>query len=242
MTIYKYYPEKYAMQGLSIGKQLAGELRIRIMSESIPKHAILSENQIAKEYHVSRSPVREALKVLEDEKLLRLERMGVVILGVSEKDIEEIYDVRLMIESFVMQRILQQDNRKLLNELEKIYQMMLVSIKFKDVDEFALLDINFHDRIIRSIGHQQIEIVWNQLRPVMESLIILSMRYRFLTNFSDFERIIENHAMIIEAIRTKHQNIIEKVFSSNFNDVQNQVEDLWTDAEMLKKVRDYVEA
>src|SRR5699024_4736264 len=103
---------------------------IQIMSGSIPKGQVLSENQIAKEFNVSRSPVREALKKLEEEKLLRLERMGVVVLGIAEKDIEEIYDVRLMIESFVMQRILRQDNVKLLNELEKIHQMMAVSIKF----------------------------------------------------------------------------------------------------------------
>ncbi|MEI3608707.1 GntR family transcriptional regulator [Pseudogracilibacillus sp. SO10305] len=242
MGVINIYPNKYVLQHLSIGKQLEKELRIRIISQHIQVGEILSENQIAKAYNVSRSPVREALRTLESERLLRLERMGVVILGMSEKDIEEVYDVRLMIESFVMKRLLERENNDaLVKELRKIHEMMHVAIKFQDMDEFSLQDMNFHETIIRSIQHQQMTIVWEQLRPVMECLIILSMRYRGLTNYRDFERILTNHELIIDAIETKENTKVDLAFESNFNDVQNGVEDLWTNPEMLKEVREYVE-
>ena len=150
MGVINIYPKKYVLQHLSIGKQLEKELRIRIISQHIQVGEILSENQIAKAYNVSRSPVREALRTLESERLLRLERMGVVILGMSEKDIEEVYDVRLMIESFVMKRLLERENNDtLVKELRKIHEMMHVAIKFQDMDEFSLQDMNFHETIDR---------------------------------------------------------------------------------------------
>ncbi|MEJ8766800.1 GntR family transcriptional regulator [Oceanobacillus sp. HCA-5259] len=235
----RLYPDRLLSSTNSMGERLVSELRIRIISQDIPKESVLSENQIAKEYQVSRSPVREALKVLEREGLVRLGRMGAIVIGISEKDIEEIYDIRLLIETFVTGRLLVSHNDALLNELRKVLEMMKIAIKYGDVDEFSFKDIEFHEIIIKSINHQQILMVWNQLRPVMECLILLSMRYRSKVNYEDFDRILENHELIIEALSTKDSKLMDKAFYSNFGDVQNRVEELWTNAEMMKKARDY---
>lgn len=239
MTSKKFYPQKGLASSSSMGEQVVTELRMRIISQDIPKETVLSENQIAKEYQVSRSPVRDALKVLEKEQLIRLERMGVTVVGISETDIEEIYDIRLMIESFVVQRLLNSENDALLNELNKILEMMKIAIKYKDVDEFSLKDMEFHETIIKSIHHRQIMMVWTHLRPVMECLIILSMRYRSQVNYQDFDRILKNHELIIEALAQKEKTLIEKAFFKNFHDVQNKAEDLWTDPEMMQKAREF---
>ncbi|MEI3598082.1 GntR family transcriptional regulator [Oceanobacillus sp. MO10714A] len=235
----RLYPDRLLSSTNSMGERLVSELRIRIISQDIPKESVLSENQIAKEYQVSRSPVREALKVLEREGLVRLGKMGAIVIGISEKDIEEIYDIRLLIETFVTGRLLVSHNDALLNELRKVLEMMKIAIKYGDVDEFSFKDIEFHEIIIKSINHQQILMVWNQLRPVMECLILLSMRYRSKVNYEDFDRILENHELIIEALSTKDSKLMDKAFYSNFGDVQNRVEELWTNAEMMKKARDY---
>lgn len=239
MSMKRLYPDRLLSSTNSMGERLVSELRIRIISQDIPKESVLSENQIAKEYQVSRSPVREALKVLEREGLVRLGKMGANVIGISEKDIEEIYDIRLLIETFVTGRLLVSHNDALLNELRKVLEMMKIAIKYGDVDEFSFKDIEFHEIIIKSINHQQILMVWNQLRPVMECLILLSMRYRSKVNYEDFDRILENHELIIEALSTKDSKLMDKAFYSNFGDVQNRVEELWTNAEMMKKARDY---
>ncbi|NBJ70007.1 MULTISPECIES: GntR family transcriptional regulator [Clostridia] len=239
MTSKKFYPEKGLAFSSSMGERLVTELRMRIISQAIQKETVLSENQLAKEYRVSRSPVREALKVLEKEQLIRLERMGAIVIGISETDIEEIYDIRLMIESFVIQRLLHSENDALLNELNKILEMMKIAIKYKDIDEFSLKDIEFHETIIKSIHHRQIMMVWTHLRPVMECLIILSMRYRSQVNDQDFNRILKNHELIIEALAQKEKALIKEAFFKNFHDVQNKAEDLWTDPEMMKKAREF---
>lgn len=184
------YPSKWLSKA-SAGDRVSCELRMRIISGEIESGTILSENKLAADFAVSRSPIREALKILASENIIRLERMGAVVIGLSEKEIEEIYDVRLLIESFVFERIVKIDTNELIKELSKILEMMKVAIKYSDADEFSYQDVLFHETIIRTANHSYILMIWNNLKPVMESFILLSMRMRFKEKYEDFTRIIK---------------------------------------------------
>jgi GntR family transcriptional regulator, gluconate operon transcriptional repressor len=228
------YPSKWLSKA-SAGDRVTCELRMRIISGLIESGAIISENKLAADFAVSRSPVREALKVLASENIIRLERMGAVVIGLTEKEIEEIYDVRLLIETFVFERLVKMDVTELVKELSKILEMMKVAIKYQDADEFSYQDLLFHETIIRSINHSYMLMIWNNLRPVMESLILLSMRARFQEKYEDFERIIKNHELYIEAIQTKERTLMVQSLHQNFDDVQGKVDDLWMSQQMLSK-------
>jgi GntR family transcriptional regulator, gluconate operon transcriptional repressor len=228
------YPAKWLSKA-SAGDRVACELRMRIISGLIESGTILSENKLATDFAVSRSPIREALKILASENMIRLERMGAVVIGLTEKEIEEIYDVRLLIETFVFERLVKMDIHELVNELSKILEMMKVAIKFKDADEFSCQDVLFHETIIRAINHSHILMIWNNLKPVMEAFILLSMRVRFKEKYEDFSRIIENHELYIEAIKSKNRILMIKSLHQNFDDVQGKVDDLWMSQQMLSK-------
>ncbi|ASI36777.1 MULTISPECIES: GntR family transcriptional regulator [unclassified Exiguobacterium] len=227
------YPIKWLSKA-STGDRVAHELRMRIISGKIEQGTVLSENKLATDFSVSRSPVRDALKVLAAERIIRLERMGAVVVGLSEKDIREIYDVRLLIETFVFERIVRMDRQELVRELSKILEMMKVAIKFNDADEFSYQDVLFHETIIRSIDHSYVSMIWQNLKPVMESFILLSMRTRFEGQMEDFDRIIANHALYIEAIETGDRERMVTSLHQNFDDVQ-EVEDLWQSQQMMTK-------
>ncbi|MGB3261328.1 GntR family transcriptional regulator [Paenisporosarcina sp.] len=231
------YPEKW-IANASTGVRLASELRIRIIAGLIERGSVLSENKLAAEFEVSRSPIREALKILASENIIRLERMGAVVVGLTEKDIKELYDVRLMIETFVYERILKLDTTNLVKELSKIREMMEVAIKYKDADEFSYQDVLFHETIVRSINHSYILLIWNNAKPVMESLILLSMRMRMEEKFEDYSRVLNNHDVYIEAIQSKDRDIMIKALHQNFEDVQEKVEDLWMSQQMLTKEKE----
>ncbi|MCZ2259532.1 GntR family transcriptional regulator [Sporosarcina sp. G11-34] len=228
------YPSKW-IANPSTGLLLACELRMRIISGMIKKGTVLSENKLATEFEVSRSPIREALKILATENIIRLERMGAVVVGLTEQDIKEFYDVRLLIETFVYERIVKIDTSELVRELSKILEMMEVAIKYKDVDEFSYQDVLFHETIIRSINHSYILLIWNNMKPVMESLILLSMRMHVEEKYDDFSRILKNHEIYIEAIKTKDRAIMIQALHQNFDNVQGKVEDLWESQQMLTK-------
>ncbi|RIO57288.1 GntR family transcriptional regulator, partial [Mammaliicoccus sciuri] len=55
------YPEQW-LDGVSKGEMIAAEIRLRIVDGTITPDTLLTENQIAKEFNVSRSPVRDAFK------------------------------------------------------------------------------------------------------------------------------------------------------------------------------------
>lgn len=228
------YPSKWLLKA-SAGDRVTSELRMRIISGAIESGTILSENKLAADFTVSRSPIREALKILASENIIRLERMGAVVMGLSEKEIEEIYDVRLLIESFVFERLIKMDTHDLAKELSKILEMMKVAVKYSDADEFSYQDVLFHETIIRAVNHSYILMIWNNLKPVMESLILLSMRMRFKEKYEDFTRIVKNHEIYIEAIQAKDRDLMIKSLHVNFDDVQGKVEDLWMSQQLLSK-------
>ncbi|WP_409271850.1 GntR family transcriptional regulator [Neobacillus sp. SCS-31] len=228
------YPEKWLSKA-STGDRIAHELRMRIISGMIESGSTLSENKLAADFAVSRSPIRDALKVLASENIIQLERMGAVVRGLTEKEIEEIYDVRLLIETFVFERLVRIDVTELVKELSKIQEMMKVAIKYHDPDEFSYQDVLFHETIIRAVNHSYILMIWNNIKPVMESFILLSMRMRFKEKYDDFERILENHELYIEAIKTKDRSLMIKSLHQNFDDVQGKVEDLWRSQQMLSE-------
>jgi len=228
------YPQKWLSKA-STGDRVAYELRMRIISGLIESGTILSENKLAADFEVSRSPIREALRTLASENIIRLEKMGAVVIGLSEKEIEEIYDVRLLIETFVFERLIKMDTTNLALELSKTLEMMKVAIKYNDADEFSYQDVMFHEAIIRSIGHSYITMIWNNLKPVMEGLILLSMRMRFTEKYDDFTRIVKNHELYIDAIQAKDRKLMIKSLHENFDDVQGKVEDLWKSQQMLSK-------
>jgi GntR family transcriptional regulator, gluconate operon transcriptional repressor len=228
------YPTKWLSKA-SAGDRVAYELRMRIISGLIESGTILSENRLAADFSVSRSPVREALKILASENIIRLERMGAVVVGLTEKEIEEIYDVRLLIETFVFERLVRIDTSELVKELSKILEMMRIAIRYGDADEFSFQDVLFHETIISAINHSHMLMIWNNLKPVMESLILLSMRTRIKEKYEDFTRILENHELYIEAIKSKDREKMIKSLHQNFDDVQGQVDDLWMSQQLLAR-------
>ncbi|CDQ41994.1 MULTISPECIES: GntR family transcriptional regulator [Virgibacillus] len=210
------YPKEW-LDKSSIGERVAAELRMQIISDRIESGSVISENKIASQFGTSRSPVREALKVLSSDGLIQLERMGAVVIGFSENDIEEMYDIRKMIESFVLERVIESENDDLIKKLRQIIEMMRISVKYQDAEGLTIQDLDFHETIIRTIHHNQIMLLWSKLRPVMECFILLSMRRRFIDKPEDAERIVSNHISIIEAIQNKDRELLTKAIYQNFH-------------------------
>ena len=226
MKHHYHYPSEW-LKYRSTGEQVASELRLGIIRKAINQGDKLSENKIAQQFEVSRSPVRDALKLLQQDGLISLERMGAIVTGLSNVNQKEIYDIRLMLESFVFERLQLDDNSVVIKELNKILKMMTVAVEFEDADEFTRLDLLFHESMITAINHQYIEMIWRNLTPVMECLILVSMRQRMENEPEDFKRVIHNHKVYIEAIENKDRNKMKEAFHLNFDDVDEQIEVLW---------------
>ena len=104
---------------------------------------------------------------------------------------------------------------------------MKVAVQFEDAESFTKHDFEFHEAMILASNHQYLKTFWYHLKPVMESLILLSMRRRMLQNPDDFERIHRNHNVFVEAVDNKDSDKLRKAFHLNFDDVGKDIEGFW---------------
>lgn len=220
------YPEQW-LEGVSKGEMIASEIRLRIVDGMITPDTLLTENQIAQEFNVSRSPVRDAFKLLKQDQLIHLERMGAYVLPFKDNEKKELYDLRIMLESFAFNKIKKDNHKQIVKEMRKQLEMMKVAVKFEDAEVFTEHDMKFHEVTILASKHQYLKTFWNNLRPVMEALILLSMRKRMNENPVDFERIHHNHEVFIDAVAAQNATKLREAFHLNFDDVGEDIDSFW---------------
>ena len=91
----------------SMPEALADDLRERVLAGELGEGRQLRQEEIAAEYGVSRMPVREALRQLEAEGLVRFHAYkGAVVTALSAEDVREVFDLRLLIEGDLLRRSL----------------------------------------------------------------------------------------------------------------------------------------
>ncbi|QDH22126.1 GntR family transcriptional regulator [Saccharibacillus brassicae] len=211
------YPSAW-LQGSSLGESIASRLRLQIINEEIAPGEIISENRVAETFGTSRSPVREALKMLAGEGLIRLERMGAVVVGLTLEDVKELYDVRYLIESFAQQRLADHDNSLLVAQLQQTIDRMKLAIKHGDYVEFAYQDFSFHERIVTEAEHTRIRHLWNSIRPIVMTVILLTTEKGFKQGEERMEWVAEKHRTVIEGLRSGSADRIREVVKTYFDD------------------------
>ncbi|WP_017814827.1 MULTISPECIES: GntR family transcriptional regulator [Paenibacillus] len=211
------YPSAW-MQGASRGEAIACQLRLQIINEQIKPGEIISENRVAADFGTSRSPVRDALKTLSGEGLIRLERMGAVVLGLNLEDVKELYDVRYLIESFAQQQLAQQDNAVLVTQLDRIIDKMKLAVKHGDYVDFAYQDFTFHEAIVMHAQHKRMIHLWNSIRQIVMTVILITTEKGFQTGEERMNWVADKHYMILEGLRSHDPEVIHKVVSSYFAD------------------------
>jgi GntR family transcriptional regulator of gluconate operon len=212
-----HYPSVW-LQGISLGESIACELRLQMMIGTIKPNEVISENRVAADFNTSRSPVREALKTLSNEGLIRLERMGAVVLGLSSVDVEELYDVRYLIESFAQQRLASGDHAPLFANLKQIIAKMELAVKYKNSVEFSYLDFCFHEAIIAAARHKRILHSWKNIRNIVLTAMFITTEEIFSEGEMKLNAVIEKHRKIVNGLETKDVNIIQQGVKDYFAD------------------------
>ena len=133
--------------------QLAyNELRESIITNTIKPGDVLSEQQIAQELNISRTPVREALAILESEGLVEIRRgIGAFVKPLSYEDILNIFEVRRPLEELAVNSAIHFITEEDIRTMRERFTAMLAQCENNepmDAAEFASLDADFHDMII----------------------------------------------------------------------------------------------
>jgi DNA-binding GntR family transcriptional regulator len=194
---------KYAVLALrpatrqTLSENVADSLREAILRGVIKPGQRLAEAAIAITLKVSRAPVREALASLEQEGLVsRAINRGAIVISLSRKDVEEICSLRLPLEILAVGRAIEHGTSEHWAELAANVRE---TEKACSPDEVAILDIEFHETLMRAAAHARLLCTWVGLR----SQIRLCMMQRNLTDADSCRRTVHGHKELLTAIRLR---------------------------------------
>lgn len=179
-----------------------GELRRRLMSGVFLPGERLREEHIAAELSVSRTPVRSAIDRLITDGLVKREgRRGAVVLGWVDRDINEAFELRLLLEPYAARNAAERATPEQIDHLEQINQHMLDAILSDDTDRVARIqhcNNLFHHALLDAAQSARV-------RTMVESLLdmpIIIGSFYFYTH-DDMLRSVEHHRQIIAALRAR---------------------------------------
>ena len=118
------------------------KIKAAILNEMYEPNQILNERKLAEEFQISRTPVREALKILEGEGWVKIiPWKGAIVNQITQKEIDEIFQIRLIIEHAIIELLQNKIDYKKRAYLDKLYENQK---KTKTKKEFILADREFH--------------------------------------------------------------------------------------------------
>ncbi len=172
------------------------------------------EAKLAEELGVSRTPVREALKQLELDGLVEnIPNRGVVVKGISQQDVEDIYTIRVAIEGIAAKWASERISDQEIEDLKEVYELMEFYTYRKDPDKTFELNSKFHEIIYKSTRSRYLEHVLKDFQ-----LFIKSARSKSLKSDGRLEHALEEHKQILDAFMERD---VEKSVEAVLHHVNN---------------------
>mgnify|MGYP001813919709 CR=1 FL=1 len=198
------------------------ELRIRnaILSGSFGPGERLVESAIADHLNVSRGPVREALSALNREGIVvHIPRKGFYVIDFTDKDLEEIYGLRLLLErealSRATDRLTDTDYVQMQTILDELGH---AALEKREPERIVDLDLSFHDHVCRLADHSRLYGAWRSMITQARVLVGLTSK----THYDHPGEPRELHMRILEAMRSRELALATEYLTEHILDAQNR--------------------
>ena len=132
---------------VSLADQIFEKLERDILVGEYDKGEILTETKLSETLGVSRTPIREALRRLEQEKIIKITSKGAQVLGISYDDIAAIYEIRVRIEGYAAYRAAIHASEEEKNELREILELQTFYLERKNPEQIMECDSRFHRKL-----------------------------------------------------------------------------------------------
>jgi len=189
-------------------------LRTRIVEGDIAPGTRLLEIPLATRLGVSRGPIREALRQLEQEGLVEFEpHRGAIVVGVPDDEIETMYGIRAILEATAFSRACRRVKSRDLDALDTMVEAMIEASKEGDVERVTELDLEFHGQVVELSGLRYLGRLWTSIDGVVR-LRNARVRRQLRAEGVDRARLIEpslEHRELVAALRAKRPAVAGRV-------------------------------
>lgn len=199
----------------SLADQIFERLENDIIQGVYPRGEILTELRLAEELGVSRTPIREALRRLEQERLIESAGKGSVVLGITETDLLDIMTIRERVEGVAAYYAAQNITPEGIKELSDIVDLQEFYFSRKDAAHLHQVDDRFHDAICQLSNR-------NVLIDTLLPLLRKTRRYRKLSleNWDRTSNTKQEHYAIYQAIVSGNASLAEELTAKHISNAK----------------------
>ena len=190
----------------SLGELVANEIRKSIWNKELEFGQRLIENDLSEKFDVSRSTIRDALKILEYEELvISKPRKGTYISQFSNKDWREIIDLRTIVETYAFVKALPNLKNEQLNVLEAILEEMRIHSINGNWRMLFDLDMEFHSFIVNLSRNSRVIRIYESIQVQIRTFLVNLDKY-----YSNPHSFYEEQKELYETLLTKDPELIDK--------------------------------
>lgn len=208
----------YDNKSISLADRVFDELEEDILNGKYKEGDILTENKLSELLGVSRTPVREAIRKLEQENIVRSSGKGVVVLGVNLQDMSDIYEIRLRTEGLASRWAATRITEEGISKLREALDLEDFYTSRHDADHLKSTDTTFHGTIYNNCGSEMLESMLINLHRKIQSY-----RKASLQDFIRAEEAFEEHKKIFNAILSKDEDAAEKYTAEHIINARNSI-------------------
>ncbi len=208
-------------KSVSLANQVFEQLEVSILNGTYQKGEILSEQRLAGELGVSRTPIREAISRLTFEHLIKDTPQGNMVVGISERDVSDMFEVKRRIEVLATRWTALNISEKGLSELKDIVDQQEFFAQKNDAIKVRDLDTEFHDVIYKESGSAVME---NILSPIHHKLMkfrraSLEIEHRIMDSVAE-------HREIYEAIKAGDEDALDVLVLSHIKHAYQNIREV----------------
>jgi len=188
-------------------QEVAERLRQRIFAHELKPGDWIDEKKLAEQYGISRTPLREALKVLASEGLVDLKpRRGCYVIEISRQDIDDIFPLMAMLEGRCARDAVRRAKAGDIEALNDIHERLESAARDGRIDAFFEANQEFHYRIQELAGNRRLLAVIQDLRKVLKLC-----RLHSLSIEGRLQQSLEEHRAIMAAFKAGDAGKAEKM-------------------------------
>lgn len=197
-------------------------LREAILKGELKPGECLMELQLAAKLGVSRTPIREAIRMLEQEGLaVTIPRKGAEVARMTEKDMEDVLEIREALDELAAKIACTRMTEDQLKQLETIKETFVESTRSHDVKRIAEADVSFHDVIYEATGNPKLVSMLNNLREQ-----IYRYRVEYLKEEKNYPTLIGEHEAIVEALYARNQDEVVRAMHTHIENQASAVKEI----------------
>lgn len=204
---------------VSLADQIFMELENNILTGVYAIGEVFTETVFSEKLGVSRTPIREAIRRLEQERLVDVTTKGVVIRGISRKDISDMYEIRVRTEGLASRWAANTISEEGKRELREIVELQEFYTSKKDVDNIKNMDSKFHEIVYKNCESVVLSDMLHQLHKKL-------IKYR-RASVSNNERAFQStkeHREILDAILAGNGDLAEKLTVQHVKNAKRNIE------------------